>query len=132
MVTCLIQPNTHLSSPFADICSYELGDSELTAFCLFCFSLGCSDHKPVFATFEVKPTPEVSSLGDYLPINVKLTNVKARNLRACDVNGKSDPYISCIPLLPLASLSVLLDHFSFVLSSSLTELLKILRSTRKP
>jgi len=60
-----------------------------------------SDHKPVFATFEVDCVPEVpprnEKLGD---ARISFVSLKGKNLMAADSNGFSDPYLLIMhPLL---------------------------------
>ncbi|CAK4717329.1 unnamed protein product [Aphanomyces euteiches] len=53
-----------------------------------------SDHKPIFASFELEPLPPASpDFNNHDMVEVKLTNLSAANLAAMDMNGQSDPYI---------------------------------------
>lgn len=58
-----------------------------------------SDHKPVYAHFEIKPTasPQVSKLQQdsraEASVPIYITQLEAEGLLALDTNGKSDPYV---------------------------------------
>ncbi|KAF0693475.1 Aste57867_15572 [Aphanomyces stellatus] len=57
-------------------------------------SITTSDHKPVFASFEVLPIGRPALEGSpHDMVDVKLTGVSASNLDAMDIGGTSDPYI---------------------------------------
>ncbi|CAM6093328.1 unnamed protein product [Calypogeia fissa] len=65
--------------------------------------LATSDHKPVAATFSLMshalPAPVVSSRlheDDDKRWHVQFTSLRAKKLRASDINGYSDPYVSFV------------------------------------
>ncbi|ETW09428.1 hypothetical protein H310_00033 [Aphanomyces invadans] len=63
--------------------------------------ISTSDHKPVFATFDVRPLPTPSpNSNSHDLVEVKFSDVSATNLDAMDLNGQSDPYIKFYCTVP--------------------------------
>jgi hypothetical protein len=54
-----------------------------------------SDHKPVYANFTIKCTPQIQ-LAEHGPAiaSVTFSRLSAKGTRSMDRNGKSDPYVS--------------------------------------
>lgn len=68
--------------------------------------IATSDHKPVFASFEITPTPEIRVEPALLPSEhntiVEIIDLSASDLLGMDVSGLSDPYVRCrLPALVL-------------------------------
>lgn len=68
----------------------------------YCSQILTSDHKPVRATFGLtayalpSSNSGVSNDSDDKRWHVRFTSLRAKNLRASDINGFSDPYLSFI------------------------------------
>ncbi|DAZ97999.1 TPA: hypothetical protein N0F65_005157, partial [Lagenidium giganteum] len=61
--------------------------------------MGTSDHKPVFAEFEVLSSPVVHvnpALAGARTTLVEITELVAKDLPAMDITGTSDPYVSTL------------------------------------
>ncbi|ETV80101.1 hypothetical protein H257_06494 [Aphanomyces astaci] len=77
-------------------------ESNLTLTAYTCVpDISTSDHKPVYAAFDVRPLPTPSpDTSTHDVIEIKLSDVSATNLDAMDMNGQSDPYIKFYCAVP--------------------------------
>ena len=84
---------------------------ELMLSCELTPPLDCSDHKPVFAEFEITPTAPVTvnpSLAASESAVVEICELSASDLPAMDLTGTSDPYVRvCVCVALFVRFSVL-------------------------